>query len=394
MPKTRQIRSTGQITQRGPDKWLVRVFLGRDATGKRSYTSQTVIGTKKDAEAALAKLTVAANEQTVVTATKVTLKAHLATWLDSRVDISPKTLLDYRHRMEKDVIPFVGTTPLSKLTGEALQKLVTVLQTKRELGPRTIRYTFVILGQAVEDAVRQGLIAKSPTKYVKLPKEDHAEPSVLDSTQMQLFLECSAKGDYQKHALWTILLTSGMRPQEALALKWDDIAVTTAEDGRETCKITIVRALKQVDKSRWEVGEVKTKAGRRSIPVPMETWVALKAHKARQTAEILHAGAKYARNGYVFASRKHSPGHHLPLGTVRKWWSTALAEAGLPHRKLYASRHSHITALLTAGAHPKIAQERAGHSSINVTMDTYSHVLPSMQQAASDQIGQLLFKQA
>lgn len=393
MAKKQAGRSRGQIEEKGPGKFLVRVFLGRDVAGKRKYLSETVTGTKSDADKALTALQAKQDGGTVVAKTKVTLGDHLKKWIDGRQDIAEKTRMDYAHRMAKDLYTFpLSTKPLSSVTEDMLQAHVKTLKEIRKLSPRTIKYTFAVLNGALETAVSKGLIAKNPLRNVNLPKDDHREMEVLTAPQMQLFLERTSQGDVQRHALWTVLLTAGLRPQEACALKWDDISEDTG--------ITITRALKKVGTSKWEVGEVKTKAGKRTIPVPMETYGALKAHRARQASEILKAPhGTYSNQGFVFASRKHTPGQFLDIGTVRRWWKLALAsvvdsegKALLPDLRLYDSRHSHITALLAANVHPKVAQERAGHSTINVTLDTYSHVLPSMQKEASLQIGALLFK--
>lgn len=382
--RRKSARSRGQIVQKAPGRFLVRVFLGRDAAGKRSYTSATVNGSRSDAEKALAKLLVGSDEQTLTQKSAITVQKFTEAYLDGRVDLSPKTLADYRHRMEKDVYPFLGRLQLSKVTREALQRLVKTLEEDRQLSPRTIKYTFVVLGQALGQAVLDGIIPRDPSAHLKMPKRRHTDPAVLAPDQMQLFLERTAQGDQQLHALWMLLLTAGLRPQEALALRWDDVDEANAT-------VRIVRALKKVDTSRWEVGEVKTQAGKRTLPVPAEAIEALKAHRLRQTADILKIGPRYTRQGYIFACKKRNPGNHLDIPTVRRWWKKALADAGLPVMTLYATRHSHATALLSQGVNPKVAAERLGHSNVKVTLDVYSHVLPGMGKEASDLVGHLLF---
>lgn len=385
MPK-QQSRSRGQIIEKGVGKYLVRVFIGRDASGKRKYASETATGTRSDAEKALTALQAKQDGGAVVAKTKVTLGDHLKSWLSSRVDIAKKTLMDYEHRMEKDIYPFLGKRPLSSISKEVLQAHVKLLSETRNLSPRTIKYTMVVLKQALEAAVTDGLLSRNPAKHVKLPKRDYREPEVHSPEQMQLFLERTIQGDVQFHALAMVLLTTGLRPQEVCALKWDDI-------DEKSNWIMVQRALKKIAKSQWEIGEVKTAAGRRTVIVPEETMVALRRHRARQAAEILRAEpGRYKNQGFVFASRKHNPGNFLDIGTLRRWWKLELKNAGLPVLKLYSARHSHATALLASGIHPKIAQERLGHSNINVTMDTYTHVIAGMQQQASDRIGVILFK--
>lgn len=391
----KESRASGQVIPKGDGKWLVRVFLGRDGTGKRKYASETVTGTRSQADDALTLLAAKQIEGKVVAKTKLTLGDHMKAWIAGRIDIAAKTKMDYEHRMAKDLYLFpLAKKPLSSITKDDIQRHVVVLVEKRGLSPRTVKYSHGVIKHALDSAVDDNLIVKNPALKVNLPKAEHSEAPVLTPDQMQLFLERTALGDVQRHALWMILLTAGLRPQEALALKWDDITETDLG-----VWLTIQRALKKTGTSQWEIGEVKTKAGRRQLMVPQETWVALKAHRARQNSEILRAGSKYDRQGFVFASRKHNPGVFLDLGTARRWWKKALAavtdEQGkqlLPVIKIYSARHSHATALLAGNVNPKIVQERLGHSKINVTLDTYSHVLPTMQREASEQIGTLLFK--
>ena len=391
MPKKKHTaRARGSIVPRGDRRYLVRVFLGRDDSGKRNYLAKTVEGTRTDAEKALERLLVGVEEQTVVPNTKQTVGDYLNQWLKNREGIEPKTRRDYEDRIRLDLIPNLGEVQLTSLTRERCQKLVKTLQTERKLSRRTIEYDFMVLKQALTDAVRDGRLARSPAQYVELPKRDHVEMRVLSPEQVSALLEYTAGSDLQRHALWTLLLTTGLRPQEALALKWNDLTTVTRDDGTEAAGITIVRALKRVGSSQWEVGAVKTRKGQRSVPLPQDTYAALKAHRARQRADILRHGAKYRRDEFIFACRHRSLGKHLDVPSVRRWWKAALRGANLPQVRLYDARHTHATLLLRAGVHAKVAQARLGHSTFRLTMDTYSHVVDEMQQEATDVMDKLL----
>ncbi|MBA2646694.1 MAG: site-specific integrase, partial [Pyrinomonadaceae bacterium] len=139
-------------------------------------------------------------------------------------------------------------------------------------------------------------------------------------------------------------------------------------------------------------GEPKTSRSRRTVPFPASVLRALFEHKRKQAAERLKAGASYQNNGLVFAMEGGRP---IILRTLdRLHFKPTLKRAKLPQSfRLYDLRHSCATLLLVANEHPKVVSERLGHASITLTLDTYSHVLPSMQQAASEKLEGILFKQ-
>jgi integrase len=170
------------------------------------------------------------------------------------------------------------------------------------------------------------------------------------------------------HALWELLLFTGMRPGEAFGLKWSDL---------EGNKIRIQRAVVEShEKGGYTLGEPKTKRSKRTITLEESTVQVLRAHKARQAGEILAAGEAYDRQDFIFAN---PTGAFLNIHAVDTRWETSVRKSGLPRITLYGCRHTHATMLLTAGLNPKIVSERLGHASIVITLDTYSHVLPDMQ---------------
>jgi integrase len=202
---------------------------------------------------------------------------------------------------------------------------------------------------------------------------------VLTPAQVNLFLEVTA--GHPLRTLWCVLVTTGLRPGEALGLKWTDL-----DDSR----VRVQRAVAQDDKNGFYLSETKTDKSRRSVRLPAIALAALEAHRARQAAEILVAGPAYERNGLIFAN---SVGRLLDQSKIRKEFYRALKRAGLPRVRLYDLRHSHATHLLMAGVHPKVVADRVGHSTTNLTLDTYSHVLPEVQEDAVQKV-ETLFKLA
>lgn len=140
----------------------------------------------------------------------------------------------------------------------------------------------------------------------------------------------------------------------------------------------------------WYFGEPKTSRSRRSIPLPASVVKALAEHKRHQLEERMKTGAEYQNRDIVFATSKGGPLDRRYIS--RRNFKQILVCAKLPASfRLYDLRHSCATLLLAANENPKIVSERLGHSSVVITLDTYSHVLPSMQRAASEKIENMLF---
>src|ERR671916_510199 len=172
-----------------------------------------------------------------------------------------------------------------------------------------------------------------------------------------------------------------MRPEEYLALQWSDVDF-------ERCTAQVRRALVRHKKS-WSFEEPKTARSRRTVYLPAPLLQKLAAHKRKQAEARLKLGAAWQAFDLVFCSDEGTP-LSIPNITYR-YFRPILTEAKLPRIRLYDLRHTCATLLLIAEENPKVVSERLGHSSVVMTLDTYSHVLPSMQKAASEKLGNLLF---
>jgi integrase len=265
--------------------------------------------------------------------------------------------------------PNLGFLAISKVTADDVRKLYTYMRQVRQLSARQVRQLHAALNPAMRRAEQEGLIGRNPCASVKLPKVEREDVSVMDAEQVAAFMP-AAKSD-RLFALWALLLGTGLRPSEALALSWSDI-----RDGH----VHVERALvASTTEGAAHFSPPKTKAGRRMIPVPASVDVALRHHRVRQAEEKLAAGPRYTDTGLVFAS---TTGTMLQYSNVvRRHFVPVLTAAGLvdaegkPLFTPYSLRHTFGTRMIFEGQVPvKTVSIWLGHSSVSFTLDTYVHV--------------------
>ena len=163
-------------------------------------------------------------------------------------------------------------------------------------------------------------------------------------------------------------------------MKWDDVDL---EAGRLSVRRALIPSGRDV-----VVSEPKTARGRRSIALDPETVAVLKAQAARQLAEQSDWEDGWTDSGYVFTTEN---GEALDPEDVTRWFRQTVKKSMLPTIRLHDLRHTHATLALQAGVHPKVVSERLGHATVSITLDTYSHAIPAMQEEAAVLIADLVF---
>jgi integrase len=307
-------------------------------------------------------------------------------WLPSiEASVRPTTLRNYQELYDAYVKPSIGRSLLVNLTPARLNTYYAeLLKTGRRnrdggLSPKTVRNVHSLLHKSLGDAVRWGHLARNPASLAAPPKAARPEMKVWSPAQLRSFVEFTR--DDRLATAWLLLVTTGMRRGEVLGLTWQDVDLTNA-------RLSVVRSLSIVNYHDVRLIPPKTAQGRRSIALDPATVAALQAHRVRQLEERLKWGA-WNGSDLVFAREDGTPIHPQRMSG---WFEQLSRDAGLPRIRLHDLRHSYATAALAAGVPAKVVSERLGHASVLITLDTYSHILPSMQEDAASTVAKLILE--
>jgi len=370
----------GYITKRGKNSYSIAVSLGKDATtGKYKYQWVSVKGTKKEAEKRLSELLHQLDTGTFMKPSKTTLAEYLERWLLDYVkpNLSPRGFERYQGIITKHLIPDFGSIPLTQLRPEHLQKHYTA-KLNEGLSARTIRYHHAVIHKALQTAVKWGLVSRNVADGVDVPRIYRNEMQTWDEYEINRFLETAKSSPY--YALFHTALFTGMRRSELLGLQWQGIDFIFSQ-------IYVNRSLHHLKNGSYVFTQPKSAKSRRTIALSPSAILTLKEHKEKQVLERAMLGIPLKDDDLVFNTLEGKP---LRPNTITRAWTMLAARAGVKVIRLHDARHTHASIMLKQGIHPKIVQERLGHASISMTLDTYSHVAPGLQQAAAESFDKLL----
>jgi integrase len=306
-----------------------------------------------------------------------TVIAYLTHWLATKKpDLAPNTYITWEAFLRNHFTPAFHRTPLVKLSALQVQRAEAEWR-EQGLSSGTVGLMHGTLKQALRDALTLELITRNPLDQLKRPKRAKREMRVLDQEQAQRLIEqCSTN---RLGALIVTALATGMRQGEMLGLRWRDVDLDAR---RLTVQVTLQWLRLDDGTSRPLLKEPKTPHSRRSIALPERLVEELRAHRQRQRLERLALGPAWSDQDLVFCDEVGRPCR--PNTIYNTTHTRLLRTAGLPKIRFHDLRHTAATLLLSRGVNPKVVSEMLGHASVTITLDTYSHVLPHMQQAASD----------
>jgi len=364
----------GHITKRGKNSYSIAVSLGKDATtGKYKYQWVSVKGTKKEAEKRLSELLTQIDTGTFMKPSKTTLAEYLERWLKDYVwpNLAPGTAEGYEHIMLRHLVPSLGNIILTQLKPEHLQRYYSE-KLSGGLSAQTVRHHHTALHKALQTAVEWGLLSRNVADAVKPPHVEHPEMQTWGEDDIIRFLEAANATPY--YALFYTALFTGMRRSELLALRWCDVDLLL-------CQVYVSRSLHVLRGGKVVFSSPKTAKGRRMIALTPSTTLILREHREKQAAQWAMLGIPLTDEALIFSDLEGDP---LLPNTVTHAWIKLVRRIGIKPIRFHDARHSHASLMLKQGAHPKIVQERLGHASIQITLDTYSHVAPGLQEAAAN----------
>jgi integrase len=314
----------------------------------------------------------------VATDDRQTVEQYLRGWLEEAVrpSVRPKTYTTYEGYVRCHLVPELGRIPLSKLGPHDVQSMLN-RKLAAGLSPRSVHHLRAILRSALGRAVRWGELPRNVAALVEAPHVARYEIRVLGPAEARQFLEIAS--DDRLAALYTVALAVGLRQGEALGLRWEDVALDAGS-------LMVRHALQRIS-GKLQLVEPKTQLSRRTIALPPFAVAALRKHRTRQLQEQLWAGSRWQEQGLVFTSSIGTP---LDGSNVTHRLQRLLREAGLPRQRFHDLRHSAASLLLVQGVHPRVVMETLGHSQISLTLNTYSHVIPSLQREAADRMEAVL----
>lgn len=364
-------QNEGSIFQRKDGLWTVSVSIQGKRISKyfrsQSECREWLRNTQKQIQNGL---TLAGAQTTVF--------EYLGQWLGIiRESVRPRTLDQYAQIVRQYIAPRLGTIKMKDLRSDQIQALYNE-KLDEGISARTVLLIHAVLHSAFVHALKLGLIGRNPVDAVTRPKVKRKEMRVFTDDQARAFLSAAK---HTRHAcLFQLALHTGMRQGELLGLMWKDIDWINRQ-------IHVQRQLSRVPNGSLVFSGPKTAKGRRNIVISPTMIDSLRKHMEEQEDYKKVVGEKWEENDLIFPSKFGTPLHHA---NMFREYKELLRETGLPLIRFHDLRHTAATLLLQQGVHPKIVQERLGHADISMTLNTYSHVLPSMQEDAALKMDELL----
>jgi integrase len=365
----------GHIRERSPGHWAI--ILDIQDAGKRRRKWHSFTGTKRQAQSECARLITEVESGEYVEPSKVTLAEFLNRWLKYiKPNVSPRTHERYEQIATKNIGPLLGAKVLSKLQPiEISEAYAKALENGRRdgkggLSPRTVHHMHRVLYSALNQAERWKLINRNPAALLEKrdrPKIERKPVTTIDTPTTATVFDTAR----ERRLFIPLVLAAlcGLRRGEITALRWRSVDLDAGQ-------LAVVASTEQTDAGA--IREKEAKSGKtRTVALPLMAIEELRRWRVAQAEELLKLGARADDNWHVVTQAYGSPLQprsltHVMSAFLKEWNVT-----------LHGLRHSHASYMLASNIHPKVVQERLGHSSIAITMDIYSHLMPNMQGEAA-----------
>lgn len=375
----RRAHHEGTLYQDSQGYWVGQVSLGKVLQPDGSYKRlrKTVRGASKaDVKAKLDSLK-AQVPAGITELSNQTTGEFLNRWLEGAVKNRNKlrTYHTYKDVVDRHVIPHLGQVPLTKLTTQHVWQWLSTLESAGVRAPSR-KSAFVVFRTAINQAIADRLLTVSPIPSKAVPRVERREMSYWTPQQAKAFLDVARK--HELYPLFALAIGTGMRQGELLALRWEDLDLGAAGTG----VVSLQKNLAEHQGKILGVFDLKTKKSRRRIALHETVVAALLTHRNKLLKE---KGLPLPQ--YVFLTGN---GTHYLKSNLTKVYKRLIKEANVPEIRFHDLRHTSTTMALASGSDIKTVSARLGHSQISLTLDTYAHVLDSMDRGAADGIAGLL----
>ena len=369
----------GFIRRRG-STWTA--YWQADSTAGRRQRSKGGFSTRKEAQTFLTATLGSMQVGSFTEPSKVTVGEYLLQrWLPGRIpSLRPSTLDSYRRNIDRHVLPALGHVKLQQLSADQLDRFYADLLISG-LAPKTVRNIHTTIRKALQDAVRKNIVVRNVADAADAPKlsrPGEREMATWTPEQLRVFFQGIA--EHRLAAAYVLAATTGMRRGEVLGLRWVDVDLIHR-------RVAVTHTILTVG-YKVTPGTPKTGRSRRSIALDAETTAALHRHQQRQLTEKVAIGKGYEDHGLVFAMESGGPVHP---DSFSQTFERTVRRLGLPKIRLHDLRHTHASIGLAAGVPVKLMSERLGHATAAFTQDVYMHAIPALEEAAANQIAELVF---
>jgi integrase len=358
----------GHIVKRAKDSSSLKISLGKDASGKYRYKWVTVRGGRKSAEKKLSELLHQLDTGEYAETGREKVADLLNRFLEEYAapNLSPRTVEGYESVIRVHLIPALGSIRLSALTDNHMRNYYArALQSG--LSARSVAHHHTLLHKALRTAIEWHLVTRNAANGVRPPRAIRREMQTWSQQEASVFLEAARETQY--YEVFYLALFTGMRRSELLTLRWDDVDLVLGQ-------IYVNRSYLVLKGGQDHYKDPKSSSGRRAIALPPSALLVLSRYRERKEAEALMLETALKEADPVFCDTSGWP---LRPASVSHAWARLVKQSGLKPIRLHDARHTHASIMLKQGVHPKVVQERLGHS----TLDTYSHVAPGMQERAA-----------
>ena len=350
-------------------------------TGKRNRIYKNVNGNKREANSVMHKMITEMEQGAIAKKTNKTVGDWMDEWVLSCLpNVEETTRKGYKTKIRCYIRPALGDILLKSLRAEHVQKMINDML-KKGLSPKNIRDTFNNVNAAMKMAVKTRLIVYNPCEGVVLPKLKKYRAEVYDTKMIHKLLDISYGTEMYLPVL--LLVTAGLRRGELLALKWEDVDFKN--------NILKIRRNMVCGEKDAIIKSPKTESGIRDIHLGEDVMKVLKAERIKYMEDALLYGVGFQNLGFVIRQEDGSP---IKPDSMTRKWTRFVEREGLPKIRLHDLRHSNATALIQAGVNPKVVQQRLGHSDVNITLNTYTHVLPEMDVEAAEKLDAIMLRRA